>query len=593
VYDALRALGNAGIVVVTIAHNFGENTERIPNYPGSFDLATMITVAASAQNDRLAEFSSFGPISVDLAAPGQGILGAHSGTNSYTAGDGTSYAAPFVAGAVGLLAAENPQATVAQIKAAIMDSVDIIEQFEGMLVKPGRLNVARALLTIRTNQPPVIVIPPSNSVAHPGQVVTLQVGAGGTPPMSHQWYQGNSVITGATNALLKLTNLTSTLTGVWVRVSNAFGSVDSAPVNISLDRHSPFLVAWGSKQYGQCDRPSDSTNLVAVAGGRWHTLGLRPDGTVIAWGGNSYGACEVPPGLSDVKAIGAGTLFSAALRSNGTVVVWGDNSFGQLNGASQITNVASIAVGQHFGLALRHDGTVAGWGRNQGGQLNVPAGLQDVVAVSGGFDHSLALKRDGTVVGWGQNAHGEINIPAGLNNVVSIVAGAGTSLALKRDGTLTAWGFNQFGEANIPPGLSNVVAIAGYGHFLALKQDGTVVAWGAGKTNDFQYTGLNWGQAIVPEGLTNVVAISSNGRHSLALVRPPPPPPAVAIASSTGHSVVSWPDLGGSWQLESTSTLGNLENWLPWPHPPTTNAGLISVPVAPTNSQRFFRLRSP
>jgi alpha-tubulin suppressor-like RCC1 family protein len=42
--------------------------------------------------------------------------------------------------------------------------------------------------------------------------------------------------------------------------------------------------------------------VIAVAGGRDHSLALRTNGTVVAWGGNSDGQASVPAGLNNVTA---------------------------------------------------------------------------------------------------------------------------------------------------------------------------------------------------------------------------------------------------------------------------------------------------
>jgi len=72
--EAIAALGNAGILFVTAAGNTDENIDEIPDYPGSYALPNMITVAASDHNDAKASFSSYGAASVHLAAPGVGTL---------------------------------------------------------------------------------------------------------------------------------------------------------------------------------------------------------------------------------------------------------------------------------------------------------------------------------------------------------------------------------------------------------------------------------------------------------------------------------------------------------------------------------------
>lgn len=74
-YEAFRAGESAGVLFVTVAGNGGANVDVTPYNPASYDLPNIIAVAATDQNDNLASFSNFGPISVDVAAPGVNIYG--------------------------------------------------------------------------------------------------------------------------------------------------------------------------------------------------------------------------------------------------------------------------------------------------------------------------------------------------------------------------------------------------------------------------------------------------------------------------------------------------------------------------------------
>ena len=67
---AIEALRDTGILVVCAAGNDGANNDRVPVYPASYNLANMITVAATDRTLRLASFSNFGTNSVQVAAPG-------------------------------------------------------------------------------------------------------------------------------------------------------------------------------------------------------------------------------------------------------------------------------------------------------------------------------------------------------------------------------------------------------------------------------------------------------------------------------------------------------------------------------------------
>ncbi len=69
---------------------------------------------------------------------------------------------------------------------------------------------------------------------------------------------------------------------------------------------------------GQTNVPAGLTNVVAIAGGSYHSLALKYDGTVVAWGDDSAGQTNVPPGLNNVVAIAAGGFHSLALKNDGS-----------------------------------------------------------------------------------------------------------------------------------------------------------------------------------------------------------------------------------------------------------------------------------
>jgi len=68
--------------------------------------------------------------------------------NSYGYKTGTSMAAPHVAGIAGLLLARDPTLTYAQLKAAILSTVDPIASVATKLVTGGRANAHAARATI-------------------------------------------------------------------------------------------------------------------------------------------------------------------------------------------------------------------------------------------------------------------------------------------------------------------------------------------------------------------------------------------------------------------------------------------------------------
>lgn len=143
--DALDAMGNAGILNVFAAGNANQNTEVNPFYPGSYTSPSVLTVASSTSTDTRSSFSNYGVNRVDLAAPGSAILSSVITASNYGTFSGTSMASPHVAGAAALLSSHNPSLSNASLKATLMNTVDVLANWNGVVKTGGRLNVVNAL----------------------------------------------------------------------------------------------------------------------------------------------------------------------------------------------------------------------------------------------------------------------------------------------------------------------------------------------------------------------------------------------------------------------------------------------------------------
>jgi len=75
-YDAILAAKNQGVLVVAAAGNYPcdcDSYSWCTIYPAGYNLDNIISVAATDQNDNLAWFSTYGPKSVDVGAPGKNV----------------------------------------------------------------------------------------------------------------------------------------------------------------------------------------------------------------------------------------------------------------------------------------------------------------------------------------------------------------------------------------------------------------------------------------------------------------------------------------------------------------------------------------
>lgn len=111
-----NAVANLVASGVTVAVAAGNDNSNACNYSPARE-PSAITVGSTTSNDSRSSFSNYGSC-LDIYAPGSSITSAWSngGTNTIS---GTSMASPHVAGVAALYLANNPNATPAQVEAAI------------------------------------------------------------------------------------------------------------------------------------------------------------------------------------------------------------------------------------------------------------------------------------------------------------------------------------------------------------------------------------------------------------------------------------------------------------------------------------------
>jgi subtilisin family serine protease len=576
--DAIDAVGNAGVLSVFAAGNQGKNVDVSCDYPACFRLPGMLNVAATDTNDVLATFSNYGATNVDLAAPGVNITIADGiETNVYNGFfSGTSAACPYVAGAAALLAGAYPSATVAEIKAALMATVDFLPSLTNKMVSHGRLNVGRAIFHagLSTDAPPNVLTPPLSQTVGLGYPATFCVIATGAQPLDFFWQFEGSQIAHTTEPVFTRPNIQLSHAGNYgVILSNAFGITTSAVATLTVVTNPTILAE------PQGLRALDGTNVsfeVKAAGAyplsiQWQRNGAKLPGetnATIAFVNtqgtmtgdyravltNSYGSVTtalarltvltrphviVQP-QSQTVAVGANVTLSVTVTDAATLPIgyrWRFMS-------NQVTRAGAVTVLNEFTHATN--------------LLNIQTNLSGI--------WSALLTNEspsGISILPSSNAYVTIVIPptnktvlAGANAAFSVIAtGPGTPAPIRYQ-----W---QRNGTNIPNATANNVTLT------------SVQAPDAGNVS------------VV---VSNAIGQPATFTAFLQVVGPPSLTQAARLPDGTFRTILTGLVSGQQYVVEVST---NLVNWDP--RPPLTASG-TSMPfidtTAPQSPQRFYRARS-
>lgn len=152
-YDSL---GMAGILSAGAGPNRNINIDTEGDIPTTCPSNFMIAVTNTTRTDAKNSGAGYGPIHMDLGAPGTSILSTVP-TNNYSSLTGTSMATPQVTGAIGLLHAgahnsliqlmkNDPDSAALLFKQIILSTVDTIPSMNPVTVSKGRLNIHKMLV---------------------------------------------------------------------------------------------------------------------------------------------------------------------------------------------------------------------------------------------------------------------------------------------------------------------------------------------------------------------------------------------------------------------------------------------------------------
>lgn len=234
--DTLASLAANDILYVAAAGNDDSNTDVAQlNYPANYDVDNIITVAATDRKDNISSFSQYGPLSVDVAAPGVQVVTTAINSNYSTTGvSGTSFSSPYTAGVAALLKSHvMPQPGAMEMRARLIESGTTVSGANPKLMTTGGRVDADAALDMAPR--PALVIDAmafadgANNVPDPGETLDL------TFTVRNLW--------------LDATGVTASLA-----VDDADVTIDAAGQGQSLGTIAPFGSA-------------DATFTITVAGG--------------------------------------------------------------------------------------------------------------------------------------------------------------------------------------------------------------------------------------------------------------------------------------------------------------------------------------
>ncbi len=130
-----QAISEAPMLFITAAGNTGDDNDKVPVYPASYDLPNVISVTFINQYGYITSKSNYGKNSVDVAAPGMNIMSTSVG--AYSTMSGSSMAAPHITGLAAILYSCGDKVTPDSVKKLITQNIKNLVGLDGMIKNPG------------------------------------------------------------------------------------------------------------------------------------------------------------------------------------------------------------------------------------------------------------------------------------------------------------------------------------------------------------------------------------------------------------------------------------------------------------------------
>ncbi len=398
---SVDAANSAGILFVVAAGNEGANNDKTVTYPANYTSDNVISVAACTQTGTLAGFSNYGATAVDLAAPGVSILSTAL-ENTYQYMSGTSMAAPYVSGVAALAWSVYTDATVVQVKSAIISGVESSSSLNGKVLSGGILNAYNTLKILAgtaVSKPVISELTPSSGSVMAGTSITLTAAGisdvAGTVKSVNFYRDSNG--NGRYDANDTLVGSTST-------ISDGKASIILSTAGFSNASYRYFAVAVDSNKQSSAAVAATFTVLSSDDHGNNASVATLIDnskstaGNLAVAGDKDWFRFTATAGRTYVFTVQLGTMSDSILylyNQTGTAVLASNDDYGTTS-ASQISWTAATSGTYYLVVAGYGNITKGTYTLRAGAENNTPALASIAEQKMTGAQTSLSVNLKGT-----------------------------------------------------------------------------------------------------------------------------------------------------------------------------------------------------